>query len=92
MRYSMPTLSRLALMLSCMAPFYVIAAPEVTSCPLLLTERECDIYLAERRQASSERDQLEFKEKYAALLQERYSLCPCQVGPPHVDELGETRH
>ena len=45
-------------------------------CPALLTEQECLVYHAEKRQARSARARTLLETRYADLLRERALLCP----------------
>ncbi|MBI5331006.1 MAG: hypothetical protein HZB71_10375 [Betaproteobacteria bacterium] len=46
------------------------------ACPALLMEGECRAYLAELRRARTKAEMRLFEDRYAALLKERFSLCP----------------
>jgi len=45
-------------------------------CPALLTEQECHVYHAEKRQARSAQARTLLETRYADLLRERALLCP----------------
>lgn len=51
-----------------------------SACPALLMEGECRAYLAELRRARTKAELTLLEDRYAALLKERFSLCPHSLG------------
>lgn len=50
---------------------------EQTTCPMLLTERECQDYRTQHDQAGTRDERNDIEARYTALSQERLHLCPC---------------
>lgn len=89
MRFSKSNSSRLFGLFIAMIPLGVNAdTGQITgqiACPTLLTEPECHDYQTALRQAKSEAERGVLEDKYAALLKERFLMCPSPIRPNEVE-------
>jgi murein L,D-transpeptidase YcbB/YkuD len=77
MNHQKQRLSTSTILIIALMPLLASADTSANSCPILMTEQECNEYEVSKKQIKTQAERLLFNEKYASLMKERAQLCQC---------------